>query len=445
MPALWAALPDPSVYEYGIDVSEADGLTNVQGVQPAMWLPDIIFPDSIETTKTEEYLKLYPNGQIRRMQHLVMTFSQGRMQYQDYPCDTQTITISFFSFTLTTGQLVFQPVSAADDPHLLAPPVDLFYPVGSSTPAFATNPVWSLVDTGYDYVSWQLSPGFLVRPFGVVTFKISRKSRGIIMRLCVPVLLIMLLCALSYWSTVYSRISMTVTGLLAIAALYIAVIGAIPLVGYMTRLDQYMSMMFLIIFVNVMVHMTVVRLNTREKGTNWPLRKLAVRILEFVGRVTMIPWIMITYIICFLPTVKTGILVFVSVLVVAFECILFVRYIPELKLTFRTTKQLVLEKKRNGKGKHTKLSSLEIRFLRYCTSDSSSSGAGGGLSNTHTGTRGGGGDGLGQDRVSENGVEIEMQSAVRSNTRTSTTSKGSRGSNEEEDIDNPLRDDSFFN
>jgi hypothetical protein len=361
MPALWDKVTNPDIHEYGVDISEAAGLTNVQGVQPAVWLPDIVFPDATSIVKSEEYLKLYPTGQLRRMQHLIMTFSQSSMRYQDYPCDSQNITISFFSFTLTASQLVFQPITVD---HLTTPPVDLIYSQGSTTAAFAENPIWSLTGTGADYTTWQLSPGLFDRPFGIVTFRISRKSTGVLRRLCAPVLLIMLLCAMSYWGTLSDRIATTVTGLLAVAALYISIVNSIPLVGYMTRLDDYMLMMFVIVFVNTILHMVVVRMNVSEKGTNWPLRKLAVRVIEFAGRVTMIPWIILTYIVSFLPSIVLYRLVIIVIALVAFEIALWRRYLPELYRTVVTTiEHIELKQKLVARTNKVSISSLELRFV----------------------------------------------------------------------------------
>jgi hypothetical protein len=361
MPALWDKIDNPAIDEYGVDISEASGLTNVQGVQPAVWLPDIVFPDATSIVKSEEYLKLFPTGQLRRMQHLIMTFSQSSMRYMDYPCDTQNITISFFSFTLTAHQLVFQPVIVDS---LALPPVDLIYSQGSTIAAFAENPIWSLTGTSAGYTTWQLSPGLFERPFGIVTFRISRKSTGVLRRLCVPVLLIMLLCAMSYWGTLSDRIATTVTGLLAVAALYISIVNSIPLVGYMTRLDDYMLMMFVIVFVNTILHMVVVRMNVAEKGTNWPLRKLVVRVVEFTGRVTMIPWIIATYIVSFLPSIVLYRLVIIVIALAAFEVALWRRYLPELRDTVITTiEHIELKQKLVARTNKVSISSLELRFL----------------------------------------------------------------------------------
>jgi hypothetical protein len=222
------------------------------------------------------------------------------------------------------------------------------------------------VDTTYAYTSAKISPAFYTRPVGIVSFTIARKSTGILSRMCIPILLIMLLSAMSYWGTVNDRIATTVTALLAIAALYIGIVGSIPLVGYMTRLDDFMLIMFAIVFTNTAMHMTVVRLNVQEKGTNWPLRKLAVRVIEFFGRLTMTPWIILTYIYCFFPALSLVTVVLVSLVMLGFEWVLLQRYLPELHATtVSTIRHIELKQKLVARSSKVTISSLELRFLRY--------------------------------------------------------------------------------
>jgi hypothetical protein len=171
----------------------------------------------------------------------------------------------------------------------------------------------------------------------------------------------MILCSIAYWATVTERVAMNVTGLLAIAAVYIAVIGTIPTVGYMTRLDYFMNVMFCLIFVNTVFHMLVVRLNAEEKGTNWPLRKLAVRWVEFLGRATMLPAVLLTYIICFSPVMPVFVFVITALALGVFEYVMCKRYLPALKSTFVATLRLLEEKRAGSDGN---LSSIELRFVK---------------------------------------------------------------------------------
>ena len=445
MPALWSKVTNSEVYEHGVDISEAAGITNVQGVQPAVWVPDIAFPDAVSIVRTQQYLKLYPTGELRHLEHLVLKLSQSTMDYHNYPCDIQNVTLSFYSFTLLANQLIFQPyeVTNTDDIEVIVSPVDLIYPQGSSTAAMNLNPIWQLLSTAYEYTTGKLSPGLSERPFGIISFRIKRRSTGILKRLCTPILLIMLLCAASYWSTINDRISITVTGLLAIAALYIALVETMPLVGYLTRMDYYMLIMFIIVFVNCILHMCVIRLNVVEKGSFWPLRKLSVRLIEFFGRLTMIPWIILTYTVCFWPAIyKTGIII-VLLLVSIYEYIVCWRYLPELRDTILSTVQQIEQKqqhKGSAKNKKMLISRLELQFLRimrvfYSTKSDGSSNSSSNNEEKHNNDA---------ETLGTLGMEVEMQSSPQqpyiAHTTTNNSSNTINNSSRQERgiVNNPL-------
>ena len=48
MPALWAAC-DPSVLEYGVDITQVMSVFSIQNVQVVPWVPDLIFPDATDS------------------------------------------------------------------------------------------------------------------------------------------------------------------------------------------------------------------------------------------------------------------------------------------------------------------------------------------------------------------------------------------------------------
>ena len=61
MPVLWQSL-HPSVAN--IDISQAIQFFNVQGIQPVIWMPDVMFPSELSAEITNTYLKLFPKVSI---------------------------------------------------------------------------------------------------------------------------------------------------------------------------------------------------------------------------------------------------------------------------------------------------------------------------------------------------------------------------------------------
>eukprot|EP01034_Spumella_vulgaris_P026767 gene26767-33396_t len=172
MPALWDAL-DPSIYAFGIDITQAALVTNVQGTQPAIWLPDLIFPDAVEQTVTDDYVKLYPLGSMRLVPigHLPGGYTN--------------------------------------------PPVDYIYNYGSTTPSFAMNPIWALDGSDAEFVISRLNQGYALRSTGIVNIHLSRKSAGVILRIGIPIILLVFLACSTFWAAYEYRMGTTITLMLA--------------------------------------------------------------------------------------------------------------------------------------------------------------------------------------------------------------------------------------
>ena len=77
------------------------------------------------------------------------------------------------------------------------------------------------------------------------------------------------------------------TSLLATSALYVVIFGTIPLVGYLTKLDHFSIGMFALLAVCVFIHQMVNQMAAKEDV--WPLRSLAMRSLEVIGRIIVFP------------------------------------------------------------------------------------------------------------------------------------------------------------
>ncbi len=127
----------------------------------------------------------------------------------------------------------------------------------------------------------------------VVYLNIIRQSSGIIYRLAVPIMLLLLLVGLTFWSEYNGRMNTTITILLAISALYIVIFQSIPMLGYLTDFDVYIITMFLMIILAIFLHQICCRLHA--KADRYPLRMIALRIIEISGKVFVIPCVLISF------------------------------------------------------------------------------------------------------------------------------------------------------
>lgn len=93
------------------------------------------------------------------------------------------------------------------------------------------------------YIEDILQPNFANpdRKFSMIFVNLifQRQSSGVITRLIVPLALLLLLSALTYWITFENRVETTITVLVSVSALYIIILQNIPLVGYLTDADRF--------------------------------------------------------------------------------------------------------------------------------------------------------------------------------------------------------------
>lgn len=357
MPNLWSQL-DPAVWEYGVDITQATTITNVQGIQPLIWTPDIIFPDASSIYTYNMYIKLYPSGIVRQSTHYIMKLSQPQFYYHNYPHDTQTIVIRYMSYALNTKQLILQPMASTSKNS--NPSIDFIYEYGDNDASFSLNPVWKLKSASAMFVDISLNQGWAARSMGISQITVDRRANGVIVRLALPMLFIILLCTMSYWVHPGDRVMMTITGLLAITGLYTAINRSIPFVGYLTKFDIYIISMFSILFFSVLNHLMVLRLNTAVKGDVWPLRKFYTRNLEFIGRILVIPTIIIIYVSMFV-SVSPLVLVVTCFFISLYMALICKRYLPLLKSTTEESKVLIQDKIKRNK----KLSTIETLFFNF--------------------------------------------------------------------------------
>lgn len=73
IPAMWENLHPP---QSSIDITQYVRTLGVQRIEPSIWLPDIIFPEISDVKVDNKYIKLYPGGSIRYLQHIKITILQ---------------------------------------------------------------------------------------------------------------------------------------------------------------------------------------------------------------------------------------------------------------------------------------------------------------------------------------------------------------------------------
>lgn len=322
MPALWELLPNGTDVN-GIDITYLLSSNLPSGDQIGIWLPNIVFPDATSINTNNQYIRLLGQGTVWWLQNMVITIVNPGFAYQNYPNDKQTILLRFYGFSMFAPKVIFQ----SDDGTF----VSLFNEYGTSEPAIATNSLWIFqgIEASFNQ-SAAIAPYYTGRPGGFVKIFVQRQSKGIVTRLAIPILLLVVLAVVAFWADPQDRMNTTITLLLSVSALYIVVFQNIPMVGTLTDFDVFILTMFFIMFACSMLHQFIVTLVQKQRQSEWPMRAVYIHLLEFVGRVMVLPVVIGFYMSWFPYTERTGTIVGGSICLAVFGAFVCARELEEL-------------------------------------------------------------------------------------------------------------------
>ena len=189
--------------------------------------------------------------------HILGDFMQPMLKFEDYPNDNQTLHLRYGSYAFNKDYLNLYVVDSG---------------VGynknyNGDATFTTNPVWEHAQSWNRHQIYTSSSGFTNVVFDI---SVARTSTGILVRLVIPVTILTIIGGMIFWSHPKERVNLTVTLLLSVAAMYVVIIGNIPLVGYLTAVDRYCFMMFVVLAAAIVFHQIyyVLLIRTEEDETD---------------------------------------------------------------------------------------------------------------------------------------------------------------------------------
>ena len=339
MPAFWNATNAPT-RKYGVDISQASLVSDANGQQLQIWLPNILFSEAISFESSCFYLKVLPGGLIRWAQHIIVTLSQSEFKYYDYPGDTQVIKMRMYSFVLNYHQLNFVGPDSALGNELVSLSLGPDY----ATYGFLQNPIWNFSEAYATTGTLAFSSVYTPRSTVMVYVVLKRYPSGIVLRLAFPILLLVMLAAIAFWADPNDRINATTTMLLSVSALYIVVFQNVPMIGYLTMFDKFVVFMFIIMFVCCLLHQWIIRLMKDGKLEKWPLRSLLIRVLELIGRLGVIPVITALYLFHFAEVFEPANLIVAWLAVASFIGVVAFREVGAVRKVYKATMKQIDEK-----------------------------------------------------------------------------------------------------
>lgn len=221
MPLFWNKM-SKSVQQNGFELT----LILQQNTSIGFWTPDIRFHDVSDLDFIVQTIRINSSNIVFWSRHTVATYLQPKFKFDQYPSDEQAIHIRYGSYAYSQSYLKMV---------FLQPAITLNTNYDNST-TYTSNPEWTYDNSTTYYETYVSGSGFLNIIYHIY---MKRQGSGIVVRLILPITLLLFLGGLTFWAEYTNRVDSTITLLLAVSALYIVILGNIPLVGYLTAIDRY--------------------------------------------------------------------------------------------------------------------------------------------------------------------------------------------------------------
>jgi hypothetical protein len=217
-----------------------------------VWVPNIFFHDGLKITEQGMSISINASNTFTMSKHIIAALSQQHFSFMDFPLDTQDILVRFAAYGYTKN---FLNMSLTENPISYMPQMNggvenfFLHSEWGYDPALATAQVY---DSRY---------GDVVYSDIQLTLPVQRYTNGIVIRLVIPIAILLLLAAATFYvENPESRISAATGLMIAVTAIYIVILGNIPFVNEATRMDQYVLVMLALLAGIIAVHMAHVML-----------------------------------------------------------------------------------------------------------------------------------------------------------------------------------------
>jgi gamma-aminobutyric acid receptor subunit beta len=203
-----------------------------------IWNPQLIIVNRQSVTFTlPDNCEIYPDGTVKYKQRVFGSFSQT-LNYKDFPFDKQKFEINIASTEYGPGDVEF--ITDSTKKSVIEENISLMD---------WTVLEWNNIDRPYSISSD-------IPPVSSFTFQFiaERKSMYYIFNFIFPLILIILMSMSVYWldaKMASSQISIAITSMLTLIAYRFMIMGALPKISYLTRMDIFIFCSTILIFITL--------------------------------------------------------------------------------------------------------------------------------------------------------------------------------------------------
>lgn len=197
------------------------------------------------------------DGAVLYRQRFVGSFSEA-LRLRSFPFDHQTFRVQFAAMRYGTNELNFVPEQKW---------VDAGFKQAGGISKSITLPDWTVKEWNFKPLAYAITPG-LENSGYVFEFTASRNVSYYILKVILPLVLIVMMSWTVFWidpTNAGSQISVAVTSMLTLIAYRFAVDSQVPRLPYMTRLDAFIMVSSLLIFISLIQVLVTTNLATNQQ------------------------------------------------------------------------------------------------------------------------------------------------------------------------------------
>lgn len=198
-----------------------------------------------------------PDGTAVYRQRIVGTFAQG-LNLRAFPFDQDTFRVQFVALGHRPEEIQFAP----DD---VAVKIGLLH--GVSIAEKLTLQDWQVTSTTSHVRPYHVTPGVELASFAV-EFSAERRSHHFVIKVILPLILIVAMSWAVFWiepADASTQFGISVTAMLTLIAYRFAIDGDVPKLPYLTRLDAFVLMSTVLVFLSLIEVMLTTKFANRNR------------------------------------------------------------------------------------------------------------------------------------------------------------------------------------
>jgi hypothetical protein len=204
-----------------------------------------------------EVVDVQPDGTATYRQRLIGSFTQS-LNLRAFPFDSDTFRVHIVVVGYSPGEIQLAP-------DALALAAGMSEGVGLAERLTIKD--WRVISTGTHVQPYRAAMGVEVAGY-VVEFKAARNAHHFIIKVIIPLILIVMMSWAVFWiepNDASTQVGVSVTAMLTLIAYRFAVDSDVPKLPYLTRLDAFILMSSLLVFLSLIEVMVTTKFANRDR------------------------------------------------------------------------------------------------------------------------------------------------------------------------------------